>query len=207
MKKPFIIGICGGSGSGKSYFLHRLLELLDPTKVCLFAQDNYYRGRESQSVDINGVSNFDVPNAIDHQQYAADLLALSQGKTVEKLEYTFNNDQMKPKMLIFEPKPIIIVEGIFVFHYPLIADQLDFKIFIDAKDYIRLKRRIIRDNKERGYGLDDVLYRYDNHVIPAYEKYIKPYKDTSDMIIPNNKEHSFDKILVLVSTFLQSKTQ
>jgi uridine kinase len=97
----------------------------------------------------------------------------------------------------------MVVEGIFVLYYQEIADVLDLKVFIEAKDYIKLKRRIIRDDKERGYDLDDVLYRYEHHVMPTYDKYIKPYKMDADMIIPNHSD--FREALEVLSSFIRAK--
>lgn len=202
-KKPFIIGITGGSGSGKTLFLKKLLENFKKEEICLISQDNYYYPRGQQPKDENGVSNFDTTQSIDFESYAQDISTLREGKKVLKKEYTFNNPSIKPSMLEFNPAPIIVVEGIFVLYYRDIADLLDLKVFIDAKDHIRLKRRILRDNDERGYDLDDVLYRYERHVIPTYEKYIQPYKQESDLIIPNNSE--FSKALSMLVAFLKTK--
>ena len=99
----------------------------------------------------------------------------------------------------------MVVEGIFVLYYQEIADVLDLKVFIEAKDYIKLKRRIIRDEKERGYDLEDVLYRYEYHVMPTYDKYIKPYKKDADLIIPNHTD--FGEALEVLSSFIRTKVQ
>jgi uridine kinase len=200
---PYIIGVSGGSGSGKTYFLNQLISAFSTNEICLFAQDNYYRSREEQPIDENGWKNFDLPESIDYQQYAHDLRLLRQGQEVRRLEYTFNNPNKIPQMLVFKPLPIILVEGIFVFYYKEVAQLIDLKIFIEAKDHIRIKRRILRDNQERGYDLNDVLYRYEKHVMPAYEKYIEPYKNEADFIVPNNQH--FDKALEVIITFLKEK--
>jgi uridine kinase len=186
MQKPYLVGITGGSGSGKTYFLHQLMHQIGEENVCLVSQDNYYRPREEQPLDEQGIRNFDMPQSIDEKQYAADLLALCQGKTVVKEEYTFNNPNVVPRLLTFEPRPIIIVEGLFVFYFQEIAQHLDLKLFVDAKAPVKIRRRIIRDNKERGYDLEDVLYRYENHVMPAYERYVEPFRHAADLVVPNN---------------------
>lgn len=204
MKKPFIVGITGGSASGKTLFLERLLSSFDPGEVCLISQDNYYKPRHMQPIDAQGVHNFDTPNSIDFEQYAADIRKIQNGESVFREEYTFNNSSKKPKMLTFTSAPVVVVEGIFVLFYPELADLLDLKIFIDAKDHIKLKRRIIRDKVERGYDLDDVLYRYEMHVMPTYEKYIKPFKNDADLIVPNNS--SFDMALDVIRTYLRVKS-
>jgi uridine kinase len=203
MQKPFIVGITGGSASGKTTFLNRLLASFSPENVCLISQDNYYKDREYQTRDLNGVVNFDLPSCIDDEAYAQDILKLSQGETVFRKEYTFNNPNVVAKQLEFKPAPIVVVEGIFVFYFEEIAKLLDLKVYIDAKEYIKLQRRIVRDKVERGYDLDDVLYRYTHHVAPTYEKYIKPYKNDADIIIPNNE--NFDRGLDVLITYLNSK--
>lgn len=187
-RKPYLVGITGGSGSGKTYFLNQLLDGVGKENICLVSQDNYYRPLREQPVDKNGVSNFDTPDSLDFRAYTQDIMALCANRTIERQEYTFNSPTIKPRMLVFEPRPIIIVEGIFVLYYKEIAKLMDLKLFIEAKEAIKIKRRIIRDNKERGYDLDDVLYRYENHVLPAYENYIEPVKGYADLIIPNNKQ-------------------
>ena len=205
MQKPFIVGITGGSASGKTTFLNKLLTSFSPEDVCLISQDNYYKDREHQIKDLNGVVNFDLPSCIDDEDYAEDIRKISRGETVYRKEYTFNNPNVVPKQLVFKPAPIVVVEGIFVFYFEEIAKLLDLKVYIDAKEYIKLQRRIVRDKVERGYDLDDVLYRYTHHVAPTYEKYIKPYKNDADIIIPNN--NNFERGLDVLTTFLNAKTK
>jgi len=203
MPHPFIVGITGGSASGKTTFLRRLLASFPPEDICLISQDNYYHPRESQQVDANGVTNFDLPSSIDSASYAADVLRISQGLEVRRKEYTYNNPSIQPKDLVFLPAPIVVVEGIFVFYFEEVAKLLDLKVYIDAREHVKLQRRIVRDRDERGYDLEDVLYRYTNHVAPTYEKYIKPFKHDADIIIPNNRH--FDRGLEVLVSFLQSR--
>jgi uridine kinase len=203
MNKPYIVGITGGSASGKTLFLEKLLNSFESHQVCLISQDNYYKPRHQQPIDDRGIHNFDTPHSIDFEQYADDIRKIHNGETVYRQEYTFNNPNKIPKVLEFAPAPVVVVEGIFVLYYPELADLLDLKVFIDAKDYIKLKRRIVRDKVERGYDLDDVLYRYEKHVMPTYEKYIEPFKHEADIIVPNNQ--TFDKGLDLVKSYLKMK--
>ena len=187
MNKPYLVGITGGSASGKTLFLNDLMKSFSEDELCVLSQDNYYRPREEQHIDENGVKNFDIPESIDHEAFAQDVLKLKNGETVYRKEYTFNNPNVVPKDLVFKPAPVIVIEGIFVFYFPKVAELLDLKVFIDAKDFLMLKRRILRDATERGYDLEDVLYRFEHHVVPTYKKFIKPYKQNADIIIPNNK--------------------
>lgn len=203
MKKPYIVGITGGSASGKTYFLHQLLEAFSEEEICLISQDNYYRTQEFVPKDQNNIENYDLPAAIDFELYAQHIEDLKNGKTVQHKEYVFNNPNIVPKTLTFKPTPIIVVEGIFVFHSQEVAKLLDLRVFIDAKEHVKIKRRIIRDNNERGYDLADVLYRWENHVAPTYDKYIEPTKYEADIIINNNTH--FEKGLAILTAFLKAK--
>lgn len=203
MHQPFIIGITGGSASGKTTFLKKLIASFAPEDICLLSQDNYYHPRESQLIDENGVINFDLPSSIDSAAYARDVLQLSKGQTVIRKEYTFNNPGVVPQDLIFKPAPIVVVEGIFVFYFEEVARHLNLRVYIDAEEHVKLHRRIIRDAEERGYDLYDVLYRYTNHVAPTYDKYIRPFKYDADLVIPNNRH--FEKGLAVLVSFLKAK--
>jgi uridine kinase len=203
MQHPYLVGITGGSASGKTTFLKRLLAAFPERDICLISQDNYYHPREQQQRDAQGFENFDLPGSIDSAAYAADVSQLRSGQEVRRKEYTFNNPNVVPQDLVFRPAPIVVVEGIFVFYFEEIAKLLDLKVYIDAQEHVKLHRRIVRDRDERGYGLDDVLYRYTNHVAPTYEKYIQPFKDDADIIIPNNKH--FENGLSVLIGFLKCK--
>lgn len=203
MNKPYIVGITGGSASGKTMFLNSLLKSFRREDICLISQDNYYKSLDLQPIDEKGVENFDLPSSIDFEAYLKDIKTLRSGNSVQRKEYTFNNPDKIPDIIDMDPSPIIVVEGIFVFYNPQILDLIDLKVFIDAEEHVKLKRRIIRDKVERGYDLDDVLYRYEKHVVPTYEKFIKPYKSEADIIIPNN--HDFKNGLAVLVAFLNSK--
>ncbi|MGF7217980.1 uridine kinase [Spirosoma lacussanchae] len=201
--KPFIVGITGGSASGKTSFLKGILSAFAEDQICLISQDNYYRKINEIAVDDQGVHNFDLPETIDHHLYAEHIHQLSRGETVQQMEYTFNNASVTPRLLTFQPAPIIVVEGIFVFHFRELADQMDLKIFIDAKNSIKLERRVKRDAEERGYDLDDVMYRWKYHVKPTYKQFIKPYRAEADIVIPNNVH--YQRGLDVVISFLKTK--
>lgn len=204
LAKPYVIGITGGSASGKTYFLKRLMGSFSSEMLCLISQDHYYHPREQQPTDHKGIKNFDTPMSIDIDQFVADIKSVKSGNTVLRPEYTFNNPEAQSAILEFKPASVIIVEGIFILYFPEVAELLDLKIFIDAKEHIKLKRRITRDQEERGYDVADVLYRYEQHVAPTFEKYIQPFKDDADLIVPNN-EH-FEQALEVLVAFLSSKT-
>ena len=202
MKKPYTIGITGGSGSGKTFFLEGLSSRFTKEQLCLISQDNYYKSWDLQPIDQNQVMNFDLPVSIDREAFHADLMKLKAGQVVHKKEYTFNNPSVEPRTLVFSPTPIIIVEGLFVQYFEEIAAELDLKVFIEAKDHIKIGRRIKRDRVERGYDLDDVLYRYEFHVMPVYESLISPLKHQADLVVPN--DHGFDKALEVLAGYLRT---
>ncbi|MGI4872544.1 MAG: uridine kinase family protein [Janthinobacterium lividum] len=199
----YLVGITGGSASGKTTFLRRLLHAFPESDICLISQDNYYHPREQQVRDAQGVENFDLPASIDSAAYAADVRRLREGHEVRRSEYMFNQAGAVSKELVFKPAPIVVVEGIFVFYFEEIARLLDLKVYIDAQEHVKLHRRIVRDRDERGYDLQDVLYRYTNHVAPTYEKYIQPYKADADIIIPNNRH--FENGLAVLTGYLRGK--
>lgn len=192
-----MIGISGGSGSGKTSFINELCAHFDREQICVISQDDYYRNRREISTDDNGITNFDVPEAFYLDEFERDIRLLKAGIEVRRQEYTFNNNEKEPRMLVFSPAPIVVIEGLFVFHLKEIFNQLDLKLLINAKMSDKIIRRIHRDRIERNYPLEDVLYRYQNHVLPAFEKYIYPHKDEVDIIVNNSKNYSMGlKIMV-----------
>lgn len=199
----FIIGISGGSGSGKTSFIKDLKQNFTRNQICFLSQDDYYRPREQQKVDRNGIKNFDLPESIDLDEYYIDLVKLTNGLEVTRQEYTYNNSSKESKLLHFKPAPIIIVEGLFVFYLPKMYDMLDMKIIINATDTQKIIRRIKRDRVERNYPLEDVLYRYEHHVLPSYESYIAPFMNKVDLIINNNKSYSLGRDML--TAFLKDK--
>ena len=182
-----IIGISGSSGSGKSFVVKYLIDNLPKDLISIVYQDNYYKKRDDQEKDTNGKYNFDLPTSFINEDLIADIKALRKGVSISRDEYNFNNPKIISNKIIVNPKPIIILEGLFLFNLPSLSKILDRKIFIDCETDLMIERRIKRDTKIRGYDKYDVLYKYENHVIPAYHKYILPYKKDVDLVIDNNK--------------------
>ncbi|MDQ3017370.1 MAG: uridine kinase [Bacteroidota bacterium] len=202
--KPYLIGISGGSGSGKTTIIHELRALFREEQLCIISQDEYYRPREQQIWDDAGYQNFDLPESIDDVSFANDIKKLIRGEEVAKEQYVFNNPNKDPLILIFKSAPIIIVEGLFVFHFEEIRNLLDLRIFIDAEDIIKLKRRIIRDAGERNYPLEDVLHRYEHHVLPSFRSYIEPFKLRAHLVINNHT--SYKKAIEVLASLIKAKS-
>lgn len=197
MNKPYIIGIAGGSGSGKTFFLKCFLEHFKPEEVCLVSQDDYYIPvAHNMTPEENKLYNFDLPSTIDEQHFLDDIKKLINNEVVYKTEYTFNNPNATPKILEVKPAPILIVEGLFILHFKGIADLLDMRIFIDTEEDVALQRRLKRDLLERGYSHDDVMYKWINHVVPAYKEFLLPYRQECDKVITNNTHVAEDIIAI-----------
>jgi uridine kinase len=178
------------------------------TEVCLISQDDYYFPvAQDMTPEENKLYNFDLPSTINFEQFESDISKLLNNETIYKEEYTFNNPNIVPKMLEIKPAPIIIVEGLFILHFKEIAKLLNLKIFIDAHEDIALQRRLKRDLAERGYSNEDALYKWINHVLPAYNEFLLPYKHECDKIITNNSHEAADIIRVTheISSDLRAK--
>lgn len=180
------MGIAGSSGSGKTFFLNCFLDHFHPDEITLISQDDYYIPANTKTQEENKLYNFDLPTAINREAFFRDIQALFKGETIYKEEYTFNNPNIKPKILEIKPAPILIVEGLFIFHYSEVNELLNEKIFLHADEEVALERRLRRDLTERGYFEDDVRYKWVNHVVPAFNEYLLPFKESCDRIIINN---------------------
>lgn len=188
MSTSFVAGIAGSSGSGKTFFLRSFLSHFTPEQITLISQDDYYSPANTKTREENKLYNFDLPTAIDRVAFYRDIKDLFDGKTIYKEEYTFNNPQLKPKILEIKPAPILVIEGLFIYHYEEINELLNYRIFLDADEDIALRRRIERDYIERGYDEEEVRYKWDNHVLPSFNEYLLPFRDTCDTIIHNNSD-------------------
>jgi uridine kinase len=206
-KSPLIIGIAGGSGSGKTFFLNSFLHHFKNDEVTLLSQDDYYIPAGEMTQEENKLYNFDLPSTIDDEQFYIDIKKLIKGEVVYKKEYNFNNPLAVVKILEINPAPILIVEGLFILHFKQIAELLNLRIFIEADEDVALQRRIKRDGMERGYPEDDVLYKWTNHVVPAYKEFLLPYREQCDQIVINNDDTPDDIIRITDEITQKLKTK
>jgi uridine kinase len=187
MSQPYLVGISGGSASGKTRLVEELSSIFGTDDLTVISQDNYYRDIENQRREPDGSVNFDHPDAVDLELLYSHMRRLLEGETVRIREYTFNNPALKPRMLTYEPNPIIVIEGLFVFYYRPIAELLDLKIYVDADEHLKLSRRLRRDSTERGYAMNDILNQYEKQTMPMYQQYVRPYRSESDLLVYNNR--------------------
>ena len=207
MSKPFVVGICGGSGAGKTTLLNRLAETFQGGTTAVFSMDNYYLPIEQQAKDPNGIVNFDLPTALDQPKLISDLQQLVAGNPIEVREYFFNVQGNKSVLLTIQPSELIIVEGLFTLHYPEVFEQLDFSIFVDVDHATQLDRRIYRDQETRGYKRTEIIYQWENHVLPCYEQYIEPYRDAASFIYANDHraDHDFLRLSEQLRTLVPDR--
>jgi uridine kinase len=179
-----IIGICGGTGSGKTTVANRLLETVRADEVVFIQQDLYYRDLKDMPLDYRNAANFDHPDALDNDLLVNHLKKLNAGESVELPIYDFKTHTRLPATTRVEPKPIVIVEGILIFAEPRLLEQMDIKVFVDTPDDIRFIRRLGRDIAERGRTIDSVIEQYVATVRPMHMQFVEPSKRFADVIIP-----------------------
>jgi uridine kinase len=179
-----IIGICGGTGSGKTTVANRILESVSKDEVVFLQQDSYYRNLDDMPLDFRNKINFDHPDAIDNDLLVEHLCTLKRGEAAELPIYDFKNHSRRPETLHTEPQPIIIVEGILIFADQRLLDAMDIKVYVDTPDDIRFIRRLRRDIAERGRTVESVIEQYVTTVRPMHMQFVEPSKRYADVIIP-----------------------
>lgn len=199
-----IIGICGGSGTGKTTLLNRLSTELKHLHPSIFSMDNYYLPIEKQQKDENGQYNFDLPTALDREKLYNDLLQLANGHAIEVKEYHFNAPPDKTSLITINPSSLIIVEGLFLFHYEEIHKMVDFTVFMQVDPEIQLDRRLYRDQETRGYSREAIIYQWENHVIPCYRKYLLPYEHEADFRFHNDSraDEEFERLMYEINMLI-----
>ncbi|HEX8775993.1 MAG TPA: uridine kinase [Pyrinomonadaceae bacterium] len=179
-----IIGICGGTGSGKTTVANRILESVNAGDVAFIQQDSYYRNLKDLPLDYRQAVNFDHPDALDNDLLVHHIRKLKAGGSVELPLYDFKTHTRLNETVLIEPKPIVIVEGILIFVDARLLEQMDIKVFVDTPDDIRFIRRLRRDIAERGRTIDSVIEQYLATVRPMHIQFVEPSKRYADVIIP-----------------------
>jgi uridine kinase len=179
-----IIGICGGTGSGKTTVANRILESVSASEVVFIQQDSYYRNLTDLPLDYRNIANFDHPDALDNDLLVNHVRRLKAGEAVELPVYDFRTHSRLNETRHVDPKPIVIVEGILIFADPRLLEQMDIKVFVDTPDDIRFIRRLRRDLDERGRTVESVIEQYVATVRPMHMQFVEPSKRHADVIIP-----------------------
>jgi uridine kinase len=182
-----IIGIAGGTGSGKSTVVNQIMNELPHTEVGIIAQDSYYKESTNPSYEERSKTNFDHPRSIDFGLLVQHLKELKEGKTINQPVYSFATHNRTDDSIVTHPRKVMIVEGILILSNPELRDLFDIKIFVHADSDERLIRRLKRDIAERGRDMEEVLNRYQTTLKPMHQQFIESTKEFADIIIPNDK--------------------
>ncbi len=182
-----IIGIAGGTGSGKTTVVQQIMNELPQAEVGIISQDSYYKENNNLSFDERALINFDHPRAIDFELLGEHLTELKSGNTINQPVYSFVTHNRTEDTIITHPRKVMIVEGILILANPELREMFDIKIYVHADSDERLIRRLKRDIAERGRDMTEVLNRYQHTLKPMHEQFIEPTKAFADIIIPNDK--------------------
>lgn len=185
-----VIGIAGGTGSGKTTVVNKILQQLNTEGVNVLSQDNYYHDNQHLSLAEREGLNYDHPKSIDFELLVEHVRKLKNGESIEQPIYSFVTHSRTGDQVKIEPKNVLIVEGILVLTNKELLKEFDLKVFVHADSDERLIRRIRRDTQERGRDLAEVLHRYQTTLKPMHQEFIEPSKNEADLIVPNMKHNS-----------------
>lgn len=198
--KPLILGVAGGSGSGKTTVVSKIIENIGEDQVLLLQHDSYYRDLSHLTLEERMKQNYDHPSSLETELMIRHLDALKEGYQIELPVYDFVAHTRSDKTIKTAPKDIILVDGILIYAEPKLREQMDIKIFVDTDDDVRLLRRLKRDITERGRDLEGVLNQYEKFVRPMHLEFVEPSKRYADIIIPRGGENivALEMVIALI---------
>ena len=204
---PILIGIAGGTGSGKTSIAKKLLEEYGAGDVVVIEQDAYYRDISNITMEDRHLQNFDHPDAIDIELFNQQLISLIKGQIVEVPIYDFSTHSRLKDTKTVHPHRVIIVEGILTLHYTILRELMDIKVFVDTPNDIRFIRRISRDIDKRNRTVESVIDQYLKTVRPMHEQFVEPSKYFADIIIPEGSKNrvAIDLIRTKINSILNNK--
>ena len=207
MNRPILIGITGGTGSGKSTIAREIYKQFGDTCIAMIEQDSYYKDQSDLSYEERIKTNYDHPDAFDTSLLVRHLKLLLEGNVIEKPIYNFEIHNRMQQTVLVQPKEIIIVEGILVLQEKILRDMLDIKIYVDTDADVRIIRRMVRDINERGRTIDSVINQYLNVVKPMHLQFVEPTKRNADIIIPEGGHNkvAIDIITANIKQFLNAE--
>lgn len=207
MPQPIVIGVTGGSGSGKTSVSEQIVKNFSGLSVMLLQQDSYYKDQSSLTFEERLNTNYDHPLAFDNDLFIEHLKQLINGDGIDIPQYNFAEHTRSTKTIHQEPRDVIIVEGILILDDKRLRNLMDIKIYVDTDDDIRLSRRILRDINERGRSVDSVIGQYIEVVKPMHHQFIEPTKRYADVIIPEGgyNQVAIDLITTKIASILNNK--
>ncbi|WP_373836198.1 uridine kinase [Jeotgalibaca arthritidis] len=209
MKRPIVIGVTGGSGSGKTSVSRAIFEKFSDLSILLLEQDYYYKDQSHLPFEERLKTNYDHPFAFDNDRFISDLEDLIHYKSIEQPVYDYANHTRSDQVIPRDPKEVIIVEGILILEDERLRNLMDIKVYVDTDDDIRIIRRIKRDIEERGRTLDSVIDQYLSVVKPMHHQFIEPTKKFADIIIPEGGKNqvAIDLMTTKIASILQESSK
>ena len=192
-KRPFVIGVAGGSGSGKTTVARNILEIAGRERVAHLLHDHYYKDLAQLSLDERAKVNFDHPDSLDNELFIEHLRALREWRPVECPLYDFKTHRRLDETVTIMPRQVVLVEGILIFADPRLRDLMDLRVFVDTDSDLRILRRIQRDVAERGRTIESVMQQYLETVRPMYNEFVAPSKKFANIVIP---EGGMDQVAI-----------
>lgn len=205
MTKPLIMGLAGGTGSGKTTLGKKLIQTAAQDSVVILPQDAYYQTQQDLPFEVRALTNYDEPSAFDTELLAEHLDALLRGEKVERPVYDFAAHTRSPETVTVTPCAVIILEGILVLHEPLLRERMKLRVFVDAPPDERFIRRLERDVSERGRSAESVISQYRRTVKPMHDLFIEPTKKHADLIVPEGGRN--DVALKVLSSYIARVVQ
>lgn len=187
--KTILIGIAGGTGSGKTTLADKLVDSFGRDEVSILRHDNYYKRHDEMTYDERALLNYDHPDAFDTELLCEHIRMLKNGQAIEMPVYDYTVHNRSDEVVVVNPAPVIVLEGILIFAEPSLCELMDIKVFVDTDADVRILRRILRDVKERERSLDSVISQYLTTVKPMHEQFVEPSKRRADIIIPEGGEN------------------
>jgi uridine kinase len=204
--KRLVIGICGGTGSGKTTITERIISALSPESVLVLQQDHYYKNFPHLSLEERARQNFDHPDAFDNSLFIEHVRQLREGRPIDRPVYDFTKHERASETVRMDPSPALILEGILIFENKALCDLMDIKIFVDTDADLRFIRRLSRDIRERGRTIDSVVNQYLTTVRPMHNEFVEPSKRHADVIIPEggHNEVGIDLVIQKIRSLVAS---
>jgi uridine kinase len=209
VRRPLVIGVAGGSGSGKTTVTEAILERVGRERIALLPHDAYYQDLSHLPLEQRAQVNFDHPYAFDNTLYLAHLDALVAGQQVEMPTYDFTTYVRLPEVMIVSPQPVVLLEGILIFADAALRERMGIKLYVDAESDLRIIRRIERDTRNRGRTVESVIEQYLNTVRPMHLEFVEPSKRYADIIIPNGglNETAIDMVVARIERMLDTSEE